>query len=549
MLVTDLSGGDPFQTLITSLSYGTKYYTRVYFHNSISFGQRVLSVPQFVTTRNLPPGAPKPVTLVSSTTTSITVAWEVPTVNGGATVSGYELWISEWAESSYRKVYDRPNDAATLQTTLQTTADNVIESSHKYLFKVRAVNFCSSENTNAACYGTFSEPVEYTVRAPVVPDPPASLTRDSRTTINTNTVNDGIAFINWEPPEDNGGSPVTSYNLYMDDGVKGWLPQTLLGTFPHYYAHQVTGLIEGNVYRFYIIAVNSVGPSGKSPVLALVLANVPSAPNAPSITDVSATAISVAWQPPATCTSTLTGCNGSPLLGYRLWQFAGVTASYTASGSPVNMEIQQIQTTVNAPVYEIQSVTVLGASGKFKLYVNSQPTPLIPATATDLEVQTAVATCGVNPTSVTHTSVATGRTWTINFALADGPQALMVVVPDQLTNTVLAVAYTTSVTRVRAGTTALGGDFTVSFRGFETTHLSVSTTDVEMKRQLENLPSIGAVQVTTATQSNNAMTWTVTFMTELSDLPLMKGLLAAIHKRTDLRYYKEWQALFTRSKA
>ncbi|KAF4031960.1 Fibronectin type III domain [Phytophthora infestans] len=497
LLVTDLSGGDPFQTVISSLTYGTKYYARVYWHNSVSFGHRAVSVPEFVTTKNLPPGPPWPVTLVSSTATSITVAWEEPTVNGGATVSGYELWISEWAESSYRKVYDRPNDAVAMQTTLQTSADNVIESGHKYSFKVRAVNFCSSENTNAACYGAFSEPVEYTVRSPVVPDPPVSLTRDSRTTINTNAANDGIVFINWTPPKDNGGSPVTSYKLFMDDGT-GWALQTLIGSFPHGYTH-------------------------KSPVLALVVANVPSAPSAPSITEVSATAINVAWQPPATCTSTLTGCNGSPLLGYRLWQFAGVAASYTASGSPVNVEIQRIRTTVSAPVPEIQSVTVVGASGKFKLYVNSQPTPLLSVSATDLEVQTAVATCGVNPTSVTHTATATGRTWAITFALADGPQALMVVVPDQLTNTVLAVAYTTSVTRVQLGTAALGGDFTVSFRGFETGHLSVTTTDkAEMKRHLENLPSVGVVDVTTTAGPNNAMTWDVTFVTELGDLPLIK---------------------------
>ncbi|KUF76233.1 Twitchin [Phytophthora nicotianae] len=296
LLVTDLSGGDPFQTVISSLTYGTKYYARVYWHNSVSFGYRALPVPEFVTTRNLPPGAPWPVTLVSSTATSITVVWETPTVNGGATVSGYELWISEWAESSYRKVYDRPNDAVTLQTTLQTTADNVIESGHKYSFKVRAVNFCSSENTNAACYGAFSDPVEYTVRSPVVPDPPASLTRDSRTTINTNAANDGIAFINWTPPKDNGGSPVTSYKLFMDDGT-GWAQQTLIGSFPHGYSHKVTGRTEGKVLRFYILAVNSVGPSGKSPVLALVLANVPSAPSAPSITDVRDCKLYGVWFP------------------------------------------------------------------------------------------------------------------------------------------------------------------------------------------------------------------------------------------------------------
>lgn len=527
-LVMDLSGGDPFELTISSLSYGTKYYTRAYFHNAVSFGTRALSMPQFVVTKNLPPGAPVRVQLVSSSATSITLAWSAPTINGGATVSGYELWISEWG-SVYRKVYNRPNDAATPTTTLLTSADNVIESGRKYQFKVRAINFCLSEDTSAACYGGFSDPAEYTVRSPVVPKPPASLTRDSTTTINTAAANDGIIVVDWTPPEDNGGSPVTSYQLFMDDGtVAEWTQLALVGAFPHGYTHSVTGLKEGNVYRFYMRAVNAIGPSGQSPILAVVMANVPSAPSAPAVVDVGPTSIQVSWLPPSSCTSTLTGCNGSPLLGYKLWQFPGVTASYTASGSPVKTEVQRIQTFVDPPVSEVQSVTITGASGQFALYVNQIKTSLLNAgtaqAATNTQVKTAIeSACNVGSVAVTSSASATGTTWTITFTDWKKPLPMIVVIPDLLTKTVASTDYITSVTRIQGGSSALGGDFTVSFRGFETSHLSVSaTTAAEMKRQLENLPSIGVVDVSATAGADNTMMRDITFLTELGDLPLMK---------------------------
>lgn len=39
-----------------------------------------------------------------------------------------------------------------------------LESGRAYRFKVRAVNYCSAVDTNALCYGDFSEPTAYTVR-------------------------------------------------------------------------------------------------------------------------------------------------------------------------------------------------------------------------------------------------------------------------------------------------------------------------------------------------------------------------------------------------
>ncbi|GLE03445.1 hypothetical protein PINS_up012347 [Pythium insidiosum] len=234
LLVTDLSGGDPFATTLSGLAYGSKYFARVSFRNAMGLGRRAWTTPAFVLTTNVAPGALRPVRLVASSPTSITVAWEPPTVNGGAAVSGYELWISEWGDV-YRKVYDRPNDATTLSTTLLTSADAVIESGKKYRFKARAVTFCRADAPTVACLGAFSDPVEYSVRAPVVPQPPALLARDATTTINTAAPNDGVVVVRWTEPLDNGGAPLTAYELFMDDGVSGWVKQTLSGAFPHGY--------------------------------------------------------------------------------------------------------------------------------------------------------------------------------------------------------------------------------------------------------------------------------------------------------------------------
>jgi len=53
---------------------------------------------------------------VSSTASSITVGWDYPRINGGATVMGFELWMDEWAGGNPRLVFDG-TDQPTVQVT------------------------------------------------------------------------------------------------------------------------------------------------------------------------------------------------------------------------------------------------------------------------------------------------------------------------------------------------------------------------------------------------------------------------------------------------
>lgn len=101
-----LVGEYPIQHNLYQLSLGEKYYVQTRYRNSQGFGLRRLSSPLYQIPRHNPPGAPPPVQLEESTSTSITVSWKKPKNNGGKSVSGYELWVDDWSGGNKYMVYD-----------------------------------------------------------------------------------------------------------------------------------------------------------------------------------------------------------------------------------------------------------------------------------------------------------------------------------------------------------------------------------------------------------------------------------------------------------
>ncbi|KAH9100136.1 hypothetical protein LEN26_016139, partial [Aphanomyces euteiches] len=518
--VTDLSGGTPFFTTLSGLSTGTPYFVRVNFHNALGHGSRNNTTPPSAVPQATQAGKPEPVVLVSSSATSMQVAWSPPTVNGGSPVTGYELWLADWT-NIYRLVYDGANNNAVTTYTLLTSNDNEIDTGRQYSLKVRAITFCQPSNPTQACYGAFSDPASYNVRAPAIPAAPATPTRDSKTNVGSSLVTgDGTIVINWKPPTDNGGAAISDYQVFMDSG-SGFNQLTLSGAFPYGFTTSISNLNEGQMYRFYVRAVNLVGVSPNSPILTVTMAYSPDPPAAPVVVDVSPTAISLTWAPPPLCTSSPTSCNGSPLTGFLLWQFSGVNSALLSSPTPVLNEVQQIAILVQTPTVEVQAFTITGASGKFKLHLNGKDTPLLDVAISGSSLATQIATTGLTVT-VSQTTITNGYTWTISYTGTAGPVPLLSLVPEQLSNANPLVAYAYSVTRVASGTTVAGGDFTLSFGGYETPHLAYNTPWIEMKRQLENLPSISHVSGSYTASSNGGGTWVVTFLTELGNLPLIQ---------------------------
>lgn len=111
----------------------------------------------------------------------------------------------------------------------------------------------------------------------------------------------------------NGGSPVISYSLEVDDGLGGDFV-TLYGdivetmTLSYTYTRNV---IKGEIYRARYRVRNLVGWSGYSPVGYLIAASVPDAPPAPQFVSASSNSISIIV--PRAIEN-----GGSPVLSYEL---------------------------------------------------------------------------------------------------------------------------------------------------------------------------------------------------------------------------------------
>ena len=125
------------------------------------------------------------------------------------------------------------------------------------------------------------------------------------------------------------------------------------------FSYPVTGLVEGELYRFYVVAVNARGRSAKSPVLSALAASVPGRDAAlnhtysghkPSVDDVEATSVSISWDSP---TPNATG--GSPITGYKVFMYPGVAFNSVADPEPVKQEVQRVYVTTKKPTPEFQT--------------------------------------------------------------------------------------------------------------------------------------------------------------------------------------------------
>ena len=230
---------------------------------------------------------------------NITLTWQPPSNNGGASITGYKVYrsTSSGAEVGYvtiGNVTSFTNTGLTGGTT--------------YFYKVSAVN----------TLGTSLLSNEASATPPTVPSAPQNL----QATAGPLTV-----ALTWDAPSTNGGSPITGYKIYRSTSSGTEAGFASLGNVTSY---TNTGLTAGVTYFYKVKAVNSLGVSAYSNEASATPTTPPTAPSAPQ--NLQATAgirnATLTWDAPSSN-------GGSAIIGYKVYRStsSGAETGYVTLGN------------------------------------------------------------------------------------------------------------------------------------------------------------------------------------------------------------------------
>lgn len=245
-----------------------------------------------------PPNAPV-LTLDQEARTidSVTMDFTPDPFTGGSLIIGYKLWRDEGLGGSpFSLIYDGSGRAQQIYLT-----DSDVKTSFEYTYRLYSINAIYE----SSAYG---ELVLKIGLPPGKPGKPVSLGADFAAQTITLT---------WLKPESNGGWPILTFELWIDDGAGTWpadpvsLDAAVLDLEDLQYLMQ--GLTGGYTYAVKITATNAIGTSEESDTQYLVCADIPDPPDAaPTLEAATDSTITIAWNPPA-------HDGGSAIIGYRVY--------------------------------------------------------------------------------------------------------------------------------------------------------------------------------------------------------------------------------------
>src|SRR5439155_204419 len=288
------SGGESFLItvpLVTTyidltVSNGVTYYYQVSATNAV--GEGPLS-NEASATPNPPatvPGAPQGLGATAGDAT-IALVWSPPGSDGGSPITNYKIYRgnSSGGESFFTEI---GNILAYLDTGLTN--------GHTYYYKVSAVN--------AVGDGPLSNEASATPTAPATkPGAPRNLQA---------TPGDGQVTLNWQPPSNDGGSPITIYKIYRSKAGGG---ETLIATIGNQLSYSDGGLTNGVTYYYKVSAVNNEGEGPKSNEASATPTAPATPPGAPQglVATAGDATVTLTWSAPSSN-------GGSPITNYRIYR-------------------------------------------------------------------------------------------------------------------------------------------------------------------------------------------------------------------------------------
>jgi hypothetical protein len=95
-------------------------------------------------------------------------------------------------------------------------------------------------------------------------------------------------ILNFKVPQDSGGSPLTKYELFMNDGNDANDPATPITSYTdnaltYTLTAATEGMVLGKIYKFRFRATNIINNSEYSDIVRYGLIEPPAAPSAPTV--------------------------------------------------------------------------------------------------------------------------------------------------------------------------------------------------------------------------------------------------------------------------
>ena len=323
---------------------GRTYYYQVSATNGVGEGPRSAEVGGIP---GQPPSAPIGLAASPGNRQAI-LTWSPPADNGGLAITSYSIYRGNFSGGE----------------TLLTTIGNVLTYTNTGLTNGQAYYYRVSA-WNAMGEGAKSNEASTTPAVP--PSEPSDL-----------IANGGIGQVSlqWLPPIDNGGSPVTGYRVYKGTSPGG---ETLLVTLGNVQTYLDGGLNKGTTYYYQVTALNAVGEGRRSVERSATTAVEPTAPRNPYAVAGNGQ-VRLSWSAPS-----LDG--GAPITNYRIYK------GTSPSGEIFFHELGNVLTYIDAGLtneqayyYLVSAVNVIGegiASGE----VSATPTagPSAPSAPQNLQ--------------------------------------------------------------------------------------------------------------------------------------------------------------------
>jgi titin len=256
-----------------------------------------------------PPGPPTGLAATAGNG-SIHLAWTAPASNGGAAITGYNI---------YRGTASGTEVRVTSGVSGLTFTDGSLVNGTPYFYKVSAVN--------SAGEGPLSSEVSAT---------PATVPGAAQNLVAV--AGNGSVSLSWNAPAGNGGAAVTSYNM-LRSTTSG--TETTLSTGVSATSYTDTTVSNGTTYYYEVTAVNSVGPGPVSGEASATPTPAPTVPTAPQnlLAVAGNGSVALSWTAPASN-------GGTAVSSYNVWRStssgsesllnSGVIGTSFSDGSALN---------------------------------------------------------------------------------------------------------------------------------------------------------------------------------------------------------------------